>query len=260
MTLQCHARASVRQGPSARDLGTLFGRCSAGDARAREMIIVAFLPYAHHLAHRYRGRGEPIEDLYQAASIGLIKAVDRYDPTRGCSFLTFAKPTILGELRRHLRDKTLPLHVPRSVKDRAGRVACAREDLRAGSGSDPSIEVIARHLGLEPGGVAEARCALNSRRPQSLDATDAGEDSQQLALNETLGELDREHERVETFASCVQALRGLAPRHCEVLLLRFGGELPQNEIARRIGVSQMQVSRILRKATAAMAAAAPELQ
>lgn len=255
--------ACARIGPPRpvwRDLGTLFGRCSAGDGCAREVIIVAFLPYAHHLAHRYRGRGEPIEDLYQAASVGLIKALDRYEPDRGCSLVAFAKPTILGEVRRHFRDRTWPMHVPRSVQDRARLVARAQEDLRASSRSDPTIEVMAGHLGLEPGEVAEARCALNSYRPRSLDATYAAEDGQQLALTETVGELDPEYERIETVAGCVQALRGLEPRDCKVLLLRFGGELPQHEIARRIGVSQMHVSRILRKATAGMAAAAPELQ
>ena len=258
MTLQRHARRSARR-PSARELATLFEQCAAGDARAREEIIVAFLPYAHHLAYCYKGRGEPVEDLYQAASVGLIKAVDRYEPTRGCSFVAFAKPTILGEIRRHFRDRTWPMHVPRSIQDRARRVARAQVDLRARSGCDPTVEVIARHLGLECGEVAEARHALNAYRPRSLDATSAAEDGQQLALKEIVGDLDPEYERVETSAGCVQALRGLKPRDCKVLQLRFGGKLPQYEIAKRIGVSQVQVSRILRNATAAMAVAASEL-
>ncbi len=259
MTLQQHASRSARQ-PSARDLGTLFEQRSAGDARAREVIIVAFLPYARHLARRFTGRGEPVEDLYQAASVGLIKAVDRYEPTRGCSFFAFAQPTILGEIRRHFRDRSWPMHVPRPVQDRARRVAHAERELRARSGSDPTIEVIAKHLGLEPGEVAEAQRALNAYRPRSLDATSAADDGQQLSLNESVGDLDPEYERVETFAGVREALRGLEPRDCKVVLLRFGGELPQNEIAKRIGVSPMKVSRILSKATAAMAVAAPELR
>jgi RNA polymerase sigma-B factor len=259
MTLQQHASRSARR-PSERDLGTLFELCSEGDSRAREVIIVAYLPYAHNLAHRYRGRGEPVEDLYQAASVGLIKAVDRYEPTRGCSFVAFATPTILGEIRCHFRDKTWTMHVPRPVQDRARRVAGAQRDLRARSGSDPTIEAIAKHLGLELAEVAEAQRALNAYRPRSLDATRAAEDGQQLALEDTVGELDPEYERVETVAGCVQALRGLEPRDCKVLLLRFGGDLPHYEIAKRIGVSQAQVSRILRNATTAMAVAAPELQ
>ena len=188
-----------------------------------------------------------------------MKAVDRHDLTRG-SFLAFAEPTILGEIRRYFRDRTWPTRVPRSLQDRARRVASTQEELRARSGSDPTVEMIAEHLGLQPGEVAEARRALNAYQPGSLDATSAARDGRQLALKDTVGDLDPEYERVETFAGCVQALRGLEPRDCQVVLLRFGGELPQNEIAKRIGVSPMQVSRILHKATAAMAVAAPELR
>ena len=152
------------------------------------------------------------------------------------------------------------MRVPRSVHERARRVARAQTDLRATSGSDPTIEMIARHLGLEFGEVAEARRALDAYRPRSLDATSAADHGPQVALKETVGDLDPEYERVETYAGCVHALRGLEPRDRTVLLLRFGGELQQDEIAKRIGVSRMQVSRIIRKATAAMAVAAPELQ
>jgi len=259
MTPQRHACTSARRGRSARDLRTLFSRCSAGDARAREAIIVGFLPYARQLARRYRGRGELVEDLYQVASVGLIKAVDRYEPARGGSFVAYAAPTILGEIRRHFRDKTLPAHVPRSVQVRAGRVARAQEELRARSGSDPTTEVIASHLGLELCEVAEAQGALKAYRPGSLDATCAAEDGQRLALSELVGELDAEYERVETSVGYEHALRRLHPRERKVLLLRFGGEFTQAEIARRIGVSQMHVSRILRNATAVLSAA-PELQ
>ena len=198
MTPQGHACTSARRGQSARDLRTLFRRCSAGDVRAREAIIVGFLPYARQLARRYRGRGEPVEDLYQVASVGLIKAVDRYEPERGGSFVAYAAPTILGEIRRHFRDKTWPAHVPRSVQERAGRVARAQEELRATSGPDPTTEVIARHLGLELCEVAEAQGALQAYRPGSLDATCAAEDGERLALSEIVGELDAGYERVET--------------------------------------------------------------
>ena len=259
MTPQRHARTPARRGRSARDLRTLFSQSSAGDARAREAIIVGFLPFACQLARRYRGRGEPVEDLYQAASVGLIKAVDRYEPERGGSFVVYAAPTILGEIRRHFRDATWPLHVPRSVQERAGRVARAQEELRARSGSDPTTEVIARQLGLELGEVAETQGALKAYRPGSLDATYAAEDGQRRALSEIVGELDPEYERVETSVGWRHALRRLQPRERKVLLLRYGGELTQDEIARRIGVSQMHVSRILLNAAAAVAAA-PELQ
>jgi RNA polymerase sigma-B factor len=237
----------------------LFSRCSAGDPRAREAIIAWFLPYARQLARRYRGHGEPVDDLYQAASIGLINAVDRYEPERGCPFVGFAEPTILGEIRRHFRDATWGMHVPRAVQDRARRVAHTEQELRASSGSELTTEVIASYLRLELCQVAEARLAREVYRPGSLDAVHVTQDDRPLARSETIGELDPGYERVEASYRWREALQRLEPREVKVLLLRFSGELTQGEIARRIGVSQMQVARILRNATAALAAA-PELQ
>lgn len=259
MTLQRHARTSVPRAGSTRDLGTLFRRRSAGDARAREAIILRFLPYARRLARRYEGRGEPVEDVYQAASVGLIKAVDRYEPERGESFVAFAHPTILGEIKRHFRDTTWRVHVPSAVQERAIQLTRAEDEIRATSGANASTEVIARHLGLAVGEVAEAQAALQANRPGSLDATSAAEDGQPLTLRETIGEFDSAYERLETSLGWGDVLRRLRPRERKVLLLRFGGEFTQDEIARRIGVSQMHVSRILRHAAAALAAA-PELQ
>jgi len=259
MTPQWDARTSVPRAGSARDLRTLFRRCSAGDARAREAIILRFLPYARRLARRYEGRGEPVEDVYQAASIGLIKAVDRYEPERGESFVAFARPTILGEITRHFRDTTWRVHVPRSVQERACQLTRAQDEIRATSGANAPTEVIARHLGLELGEVAEAQGALQANRPGSLDATYAADDGQRLTLRETIGEFDSAYERLETSVGWGEVLRRLQPRERKVLLLRFGGEFTQDEIARRIGVSQMHVSRILRNAAAALAAA-PELR
>ncbi len=212
-----------------------------------------FLPYAHHLARRYEGRGEPIEDLCQTASVGLIKAVDRYDPDRSESFLAFADPTIRGEIRRHFRDTTWPMHVPRAMQECARRVALAREQLRTDSGREPEVGEIAGHLGLDQATVAEALAVLGSRRLDSLDgvrATDAGD---QFTLRDTLGGPDPASERVETRMRWTQALRPLPVRDRRVLLMRFGGGLSQSEIARRIGVSQMHVSRILRGATTVVA-------
>ncbi len=259
MTAQWHARMPEPGDGSAPDLRKLFSRCSAGDARAREAIILRFLPEARQLARRYAGRGEPVEDLYQAASVGLIKAVDRYEPARGVSFAAYARPTILGEIRRHFRDTAWRVHVPRSVQERAVQVSRAQDELLATAGSDTSTERIAGHLGLELGEVAEAQGALAASRHGSLDAPCAAEDDEPLVLRETVGELDSEYERVETSVRCGNALRRLHPRERKVLLLRFGREFTQHEIARHIGVSQMHVSRILRKAIAAVAAA-PELQ
>lgn len=252
MARGAHVRIPRRES-SAGELQTLFRRCCAGDAGARESIIVRFLPYAHRLARRYEGRGEPIDDLCQTASIGLIKAVDRYDPERSESFLAFADPTIRGEIRRHFRDTTWPMHVPRATQDCARRVSAVREQLRADSVGEPGVAEIADHLQLEPDTVAEALAALRSRQLESLDgvrSTDAGD---RLTLRETVGQPDPAYERVETRLRWTQALRRLPARDRRVLLMRFGSGLTQTEIARRIGVSQMHVSRILRGATTVVA-------
>jgi RNA polymerase sigma-B factor len=254
MTLQGNARPSARQDLSPDDLRTLFTRYSAGDARAREAIIVGFLPYAYRLAHRYRGRGEPVEDLRQAASVGLIKAVDRCEPERCDSFTGFAKLTILGEIRRHFRDLTWRVHVPRPVRERTLQVAQAQEHLRAQSGSEPTEALIATHLGLEPDQIAEAQTALKAYRPASLDAAFAAEDSQGVGLSQ-IGECDLGYGRAEDRLRWTAALASLQARERSVLLMRFGGEFTQSEIAERVGVSQMQVSRILRDSSVTVAAA-----
>lgn len=210
---------------------------------------MSFLPYARQLARLYEGRGETAEDLYQAASEGLIKAVDRYQPERGVSFVSYARPVILGEIRRHFRDRTWRVHVPRTMQERALRVARASRELPARSGSDETT-VIATHLGVEPGEVAEARGVLEAYRPRSLDVEYVGDDGRRLTLGESVGEYDPGYERVEAHVEFRRALERLGARDREVLLLRISCELTQDEIARRMGISQMQVSRIVRKSFA----------
>lgn len=249
MAPESQACAWEPRDPSARDLRTLFGRCSVGDVRAREMIIVRFLPYARHMARLYEGRGETAEDLYQAASEGLVKAVDRYKPDRGVSFVSYARPVILGEIRRHFRDRTWRVHVPRSMQERAVRVARAGRELPARSGSG-EVAVIAKHLGVEAGEVEEARRVLEVYRPRSLDAEYEGDDGRRRTLGESIGEYDPGYEQVEAYVEFRHALETLGARDREVLLLRIGCGLTQDEIAERIGLSQMQVSRILRKCIA----------
>lgn len=253
-----HWRAGTLK-PSERwagDFRPLLSRCKRGDARARETIIVSFLPYARQLARLYEGRGETVEDLYQAASEGLIKAVDRYQPERGVSFVSYARPVILGEIRRHFRDSTWRVHVPRSMQERAVRVARASRELPPRSGSDETT-VIATHLSVEPREVEEARRVLEAYRPRSLDAEYMGNDGRVLTLGESVGEYDPGYEQVEAYVEFRHALEKLGARDREVLLLRISCELTQGEIAKRIGISQMQVSRILRKAIAT-ATATPE--
>ena len=253
MTPQVHARAARRPCSSARDLRTLFDRCSQGDAQARETIIIAFLPYARQIARRFRDSGEPLEDLYQAASLGLVKAVDRYLPERGCPFVGYAGPVIVGEVRRHLRDTTWCVHASRSDRERAARVGRAEQELRSRWGSRATSEMIARHLGLDRDEVIEARSVSQAYRCGSLDATCATEDGRGPALGDTIGDLDPGYEQVDARIALRDALQCVKPRDRAVLLLRFGGGFTQNEIARRVGVSQMQISRILHATTASLA-------
>lgn len=253
MPSQSPVRASDRSDGPLCHLPTLFRRCQAGDARAREAIIVRFLPYAHHLARGYAGRGEPLQDLYQASTIGLINAVDRYEPARG-EFVAFARPTILGEIRSHFRSSSWSVHVPRSVQDRCRRVVRAEKEIHAESSRQPSAALIAGRLGLDPGEVHDAWRALTANRSASLEAVSAEGEGEPLALRDAVGYVDPEYERVESRLGLVSALSGLLPSERAAVLLRVGAELTQTEIAACVGVSQMQVSRLLRRATRAVTA------
>lgn len=254
MTPHRHDCAVAPRDWPACDLRTLFSRCAAGDARARETIIVRYLPLARRLARIYEGRGEPIEDVRQAASVGLIKAVDGFSPDRGDAFTAYARPMILGAIRRHFRDTTWPLHVPRPMKDRAGRVLRADKALAPTSGSPAEPDATAAHLGIAPEEVVEARRALETYFPRSLDAPRPSRDGHELALRDVIGGQEPGYERAEVSVGVRRALRGLGPRDQKVLLLRLACGLTQDEIARRVGVSQMHVSRILRNAGAALTA------
>jgi RNA polymerase sigma-B factor len=252
MTPHWHAGAVAPKDWPEGDLGALFSRCSAGDGRARETITLRFLPLARRLARQYEGRGEPIEDLYQVASVGLIKAIDRFDPDRGDAFPAYARPVILGEIRRHFRDTTWHVHVPRPMRELVGRVLSADKELTSAYQSPATADAIARHLGLGPGDVAEARRALQAYRPGSLDATYVSRDGDQIALREAIGAHEPEYERVEMSVGVGTALLELKPRDQKVLLMRLAFDLTQDEIAGRIGVSQMHVSRIIRNAGAVL--------
>ena len=252
MTPQRHACAVAPRDWPACDLRTLFSRCAAGDARARETIIMRFIPLARRLARLYEGRGEPIEDLFQAANVGLIRAVDRYSPEKGDAFPAYARPVILGAIRRHFRDTTWLLHVPRPVKERAGRVLRADRALRQTSGLPAEPDAVAAHLGIEPAQVTEARRALETYFPRPLDATQASENDHEFALRDVIGVPEPGYDQVEVSVGVRHALDELGPRDQKVLLLRLACELTQDEIAGRVGVSQMHVSRILRKAGAAL--------
>lgn len=252
MTPHRPGRAVAPRDWPACDVRTLLSRSAAGDARARETIIVRYLPLARRLAHVYEGRGEPIEDLCQAASVGLIRAVDRYSPDRGDAFHAYARSMILGAIRHHFRDTTWRVHVPRPIKDRAGSVLRADRALRHSSGSPAEPDSIAAHLNIAPEEVVEARRAMETYFLRSLDTTTAPRDDDRRPVREFVGGQEPGYEQAEVSVGIRRALDELGSRDQKVLLLRLACDLSQDEIARRVGVSQMHVSRILRKAGAAL--------
>jgi RNA polymerase sigma-B factor len=229
----------------------LIRRHRAGDRRARETLIIRYLPLARRLALRYQRSTQPFEDLVQVASLGLVKAADRWDPDRGCAFSTFAVPTVLGDLRRHFRDTTWAVRPPRDLQERALAVEGARKRLAARLGREPTVRDFATHLRRSPDDVAEALQAIDGRVAGSLDAPVADEP-------ETVGELcghdDPGYRRVESGATVDQLLSILDRRAREVVRLRFADELIQREIADELGLSQMHVSRILRASLARLEA------
>ena len=212
------------------------------------------MPLARSLAVQYRHAREPLEDLCQVANLGLVKAVDRFDPDRGIAFTSYAVPTILGELKRHFRDRTWTIHVSRSVQESIARVEKATEALRQELGRYPSVREVAAHCRMTDEEVTEARLAEGASRLASLDAPVTREDDGGLA--DHLGRDDTGLDRVEDALWLEQLAGDLTEREREVLRLRFVEDLVQREIAERVGVSQMHVSRILRDALARLADAA----
>jgi RNA polymerase sigma-B factor len=218
------------------------------DARAREELVQRFMPLARKLARRYAGR-EPLDDLVQVASLGLLKAIDRFDPARGSAFSSLAVPTILGELKRYFRDAGWFVHVPRGVQEAALKVQNAERQLSARTGRSPTTQEIAAYLEFTVEDVVDALSAAAAHHFTSLDAPprDLGDDEADLA--EAFGCEDERYERVEEAATIAGSLRGLTKIERQVLALYFLEERTQVQIARQVGVSQMQVSRILRRGT-----------
>ena len=212
----------------------------------REQIVERFMGLARSLANRYKGKGEPLEDLVQVANLALIKAVDGFDPERGRPFAVYAVPTITGELRRHFRDRVPRIHMPRSIQESVLKVDRTVARLTGLHGRSPTVKEVAAELELETDEVLEALEASKARRIGSLDAPVARADEESTPTIETVGHRDPGYERVEAeFASCGA---DLDDRERLVLSLRFGKQMTQSEIGAEIGVSQMQISRISRKA------------
>lgn len=231
--------------PLFEELGTL----DDGDPRreaVRSKLVTELLPLAEHIATRFSGRGEPREDLVQVARIGLINAVDRFDPTRGHDFLSFAVPTIMGEVRRHFRDSAWSMRVPRALKELQQNLVKATGELAHDLGRSPTPSELAAHLDIDVETVREGLLAAEAYKPASLDAPargggDTGTVGDQLADGES------PYTRADDHLTLEAAMADLPPRERAIIEMRFVEELTQSQIAERVGVSQMQVSRLLAK-------------
>jgi RNA polymerase sigma-B factor len=223
----------------------LFSRLRAhGSPADREQAVRRYLPLARSLAHRYRHSGEPAEDLEQVASLGLLKAIDRFDPDRGTAFSSFAVPTILGELRRHFRDRTWSLRAPRELQELMVRIEATRDALTSSLGRQPTIAELGDRLGASEERILQALELSTAHNTVPLDGPADAEDTL------TPGRIDDGYARAEERAVLDPLLRTLSRRDAEIVLLRFRDDLTQDDIARRVGVSQMQISRVLSRSLA----------
>jgi RNA polymerase sigma-B factor len=221
-----------------------------GDESAREEALVELMPLVRALASRYAGRGEPLEDLVQVGSIGLIKAVDRFDVDRGVDFASYAVPTIVGEIRRHFRDKAWAMHVPRRLKELSLRLSRTLDQLTNELGRSPTIAELAAAAGVEEEEAIDALDSMNAYSTRSLHAP--FDDDSDDSLSEKLGTDEIGYAEVEDGTIVAAGLDALDERERQIVELRFFHELTQSQIASEIGISQMHVSRLLRRALATM--------
>jgi RNA polymerase sigma-B factor len=228
------------------------------DPVAREALVERFLPLARQLARRYQRAGEPLDDLIQVASLGLLKAIERFDPARETAFSSFAVPTILGELKRHFRDKGWSVRVPRDLQELAVKVDRVGEDMSRDLGRAPTPGEIAERLGATPEQVLEAREAAGAYRAVSLDRPRNDEDEEGGELVDAFGSEDHGFAVAEDAATVERLMRVLSEREREVLRLRFEEDLTQSEIGDIVGVSQMHVSRLIRQSIARLRAEVEE--
>ena len=220
-----------------------------GDPAVVEELVVRYEPLVRSVARRYRSRGEPFDDLVQVANVGLLKAIQRFDPDRGFAFTSFATPTMLGELKRYFRDSGWAVHVPRGVKERALELATVSDKLSARLGRSPSIAELAQELGATQEETLEALEAFHGRHASPLErGHDEDDDSGSLSPAATIGAEDAGLERAEYMTVIARGVDALSDADRRLLHLRFEEDLTQSEIAKRIGTSQMQVSRLLRAA------------
>ncbi|MGA4983825.1 SigB/SigF/SigG family RNA polymerase sigma factor [Streptomyces cellulosae] len=248
------AAPTRRRHDDAPDTTTLFARLATledGSERdaVRDELVTAWLPMAHRIAGRFRDRGESLEDLRQVAALGLVKAIDRFDPSRG-AFESYAVPTITGEVKRHFRDRMWALRVPRRIQELRNKVRVARRELTQNPGSpEPSVADIAAHTGLTEEEVSAGMEALESFSTLSLDA-ELSSDDDGYSLADTLGASDSSYDVVVDRESAKEGLRRLPERERAILYMRFFEDMTQSRIADRLGISQMHVSRLISRSCA----------
>jgi RNA polymerase sigma-B factor len=242
-------RRAERAAQQRRDRELLRRYHEQGDTAARERLIARHLPLVRSLARRYAGRGEPLDDVEQVGAIGLIKAIDRFDLEREVSLATYATPTVVGEIKRHFRDRGWAIRVPRSLQELNARIGAAIDDLTAREGRSPSVAELAEALSTAPEEVLEALEVGSAYSTLSLDVGGSDDESDPL---ETIGSDDRGYDRSEDRVALEPALSVLPAREREILRMRFEDGLAQTQIADRVGLSQMHVSRLIRKSLATM--------
>ncbi len=228
----------------------LFARHRAdGDPAIVEELVIRYAPLVRSVARRYHARGEPLDDLVQVANVGLLKAIQRFDPDRGFAFTSFATPTMLGELKRYFRDNGWAVHVPRGTKERALALAAATDKLSARLGRSPSIAELATELGATQEETLDALEAYHGRHASPIDrGSDDDDEGGSLSPAARIGIEDEGLERAEYMTVIARGVDALSDADRRLLHLRFEEDLTQSEIAKRIGTSQMQVSRLLRAA------------
>ena len=225
-----------------------------GDVEARERLIEQYLPLVRSLARRYSYRGEQLEDLVQVGCIGLIKAIDRFDVDRGVVLTTYATPNIIGEIKRHFRDKGWSIRVPRGLQELNVKLSKLIEELTVQLERSPTIPELAKAASVEEEEVLEALETGQAYSTLSLSAPSSGDDNEDLDPLESLGELEPEYEVSEDRAVLAPGLRVLDERERKILHLRFYDGLTQSQIAQQVGISQMHVSRLIRRSLEKMRA------
>jgi RNA polymerase sigma-B factor len=248
--------ADQRAARSAKDRRLLERYHHDSDQAAREQLVERFLPLARQLARRYQRGGEQLDDLVQVASLGLLKAIDRFDPARETAFSSFAVPTILGELKRHFRDKGWSVRVPRDLQELAVKVDRLGDEMSRELGRAPTAAEIGERVGASPEQVLEAREAAGAYRAVSLDRPRGEESDEGDPFAEAFGVEDPGFSQAEHAATVERLMAALSEREREVLRLRFEEDLTQSEIGARVGVSQMHVSRLIRQSIARLRAEA----